>query len=154
MAQLRFPYINSIILSGRLVNDSSIKVIPTSGKQVLEFRIATNRRYILNGENREETLYINCIYMGQRVNEYSEILKTGFPIIVEGRLRYREWTDQNNNKRSTYEIIVSRIHLLERKEQFIEEVEPPPESDELEKEKPSFQMNLDEEEISEEDIPF
>jgi len=99
-------------------------------------------------------LYINCIYMGQRVNEYSEILKTGFPIIVEGRLRYREWTDQNNNKRSTYEIIVSRIHLLERKEQFIEEVEPPPEPDELEKEKPSFQMNLDEEEISEEDIPF
>jgi single-stranded DNA-binding protein len=92
--------------------------------------------------------------MGQRVNEYSEILKTGFPIIVEGRLRYREWTDQNNNKRSTYEIIVNRIHLLERKEQFIEEVEPPPETDELEKEKPSFQMNLDEEEISEEDIPF
>jgi len=153
MAQLRFPYINSIILSGRLVNDSSIKVLPTSGKQILEFRIATNRRYILNGENREETLYINCIYMGQRINEYSEILKTGFPIIVEGRLRYREWTDQNNNKRNTYEIIVNRIHLLERKD-VIGEVEPPPEPDELEKEKPSFQMNLDEEEISEEDIPF
>jgi len=153
MAQLRFPYINSIILSGRLVNDSSIKVLPTSGKQILEFRIATNRRYILNGENREETLYINCIYMGQRINEYSEILKTGFPIIVEGRLRYREWTDQNNNKRNTYEIIVNRIHLLERKD-VIREVEPPPEPDEVEKEKPSFQMNLDEEEISEEDIPF
>jgi len=36
----KIPYINSIILSGRLVNDSNIKVIPTSGKQVLEFRIA------------------------------------------------------------------------------------------------------------------
>ncbi len=153
MAQLKFPYINSVILSGRLVNDSNIKVLPTSGKQILEFRIATNRRYILNGENREEVLYINCIYMGQRVNEYSEVLKTGFPIIVEGRLRYREWTDQNNNKRSTYEIIVSRIHLLERKD-VVGEVEPPPDSDEVEKEKPSFQMNLDEEEISEEDIPF
>ena len=60
--------------------------IPDIGRTlILEFRIATNRRYILNGENREETLYINCIYMGQRINEYSEILKTGLFFFLRER---------------------------------------------------------------------
>ncbi|MEO0144236.1 MAG: single-stranded DNA-binding protein [candidate division WOR-3 bacterium] len=151
MAQLRFPNINFVILSGRLVNDASPKTLP-SGKQILEFRVASNRRYLYNNEQREENLFINCIYIGQRVLEYSEILKTGYPVVIEGRLRYREWTDTNNNKRSTYEIIVSRIHLLEKREVEDVVVEPPAD-DEIE-EKPSIKMNFDEEEVDENDIPF
>ncbi len=150
MAQLRFPNINFVMLSGRLVQDSSSKTLP-SGKQILEFRIASNRRYVYNNEQREESLYINCIYIGQRVLEYSEILKTGYPIVIEGRLRYREWTDTNNNRRNTYEIIVSRIHLLGKKEAEDIVVEPPTEEVE---EKPSIKMNFDEEVIDEDDIPF
>ncbi len=152
MAQLRFPTINFIVLSGRLVSDSSVKTLP-SGKQILEFRLASNRRYLYNNEKKEENLYINCIYLGQRVLDYFQILKMGYPIVVEGRLRYREWTDINNNKRSTYEIIVNRIHLLERKEVEDIVVEPPPDEEEL-SENPSIKMNFDEELIDENDIPF
>jgi len=156
MAQLRFPNINFIMISGRLVNDSSIKTLP-SGKQILEFRIASNRRYLYNNEQREENLYINCIYIGNRVIEYSEILKTGYPIIIEGRLRYREWLDQNNNKRITYEIVATRLHPLERLEKIEEPLEAkPPEDEEFEilEDKPQIKPNFDEEAVSEDEIPF
>lgn len=148
MAQLKFPSINYIILSGRLVNDPTVRALP-SGSKVLEFRIASNRR---NGQ-REENLYINCIYTytGDRVDKYSGILKTGYPIILEGRLRYREWTDQNNNRRSIYEIIVGKIHLLEKVELEEPVIEPPPD-DTIEKDK--VKINFDEETIDEDDIPF
>ncbi len=152
MAQLRFPTINFVFLSGRLVSDSSIKTLP-SGKQILEFRLASNRRYLYNNEQREENLYINCIYLGQRVLDYSQILKMGYPIVVEGRLRYREWTDTNNNKRSAYEIIVNRIHLLEKRETDDVVVEPPPDEEGI-AESPSIKMNFDEESIDEDEIPF
>lgn len=148
MAQLKLPSVNHIILSGRLVSDSVIRSL-RSGSKVLEFRIASNRRYTYNDQLREETLYINCVYIGNRVDEYSNILKSGYPIILEGRLRYREWTDKNENKKKAYDIVVGRIHLLEKTESEEPVIEPPPDDTE-DKDK----VNFDEESVDEDDIPF
>ena len=142
MAQVRLPYVNIVVLSGRLVSDSEVNVLP-SGKSVLNFRLASTRRYMVNDEWREEPLFISCVYIGKRVESLKELLLKGKPVIVEGRLRYREWEDSNGNKRSTYEIIAYRVHYLERSEE--QAIELPEEEEEL---------KLDEDENLEDDLPF
>jgi single-strand DNA-binding protein len=151
MANLRFPSINLVVISGRLVDDSNVKELP-SGSKILEFRIALTRRYMYNEEMREEPLFINCVYTGKAVEDYSQLLKKGFPIIIEGRLRYREWKDQNDNKKYTYEIFANRIHLLQRSEN--EQTVNLVSNDDNEDEEVNKKFNFDEEEVGPNDLPF
>ncbi len=148
MANFRLPNLNMVVLSGRLVADAELNYLP-SGKGVLNFRLASTRRYLVNNEWKEEPLFINCVYIGQRVESLKDLLLKGKPVIVEGRLRYREWEDNNGNKRSTYEIVAYRVHYLEREEVEEQAIELPEETPEDE-----LKLNLDEDENLDDDLPF
>jgi single-strand DNA-binding protein len=124
MADLRLPNINLVILSGRVVEDAVLRYTP-QGVPTCTVRFASDRNFKnAQGEWVKEALFINLVIFRQAAERSAARLKRGTPIIVEGNLRSREFEDARTGvKRTVYEIMVRRIHFLEK--QGSEEVLPP-----------------------------
>lgn len=109
---------NKIILIGRLTKDPESRYTP-SGTLVSTFRIASGRVYTdKNGEKQEETLFINVIAWGGRTNlaeNVNKFLKKGSLVLVEGRLRVRDYETLDGTKKLAVEIIAKNIIFLSKK---------------------------------------
>ncbi len=133
---IRLPNINFVILSGRLVSDAELRNT-SDGRNFIKFRLASDAPYRSGGEWKSNTVFIDVLYsLGRNdLNEsVSQRLLRGTPVVVEGRLRYREW-EAEGRKFNTYEIRAYRVQILERsgapKEEGIDlsRYEPPSEED-------------------------
>ncbi len=113
MSELRFPKINTMILSGRLTRDVDLRYIP-SGTPVAKLSVAFDRSYQKNGEWQQETSYIDVIVWSKRGEQCAENLHKGSPVIVEGYLRTRSYTDSNNQNRKATEVVANKISFLEK----------------------------------------
>lgn len=113
MADLRMPDLNKVFLAGNLTRDPEIKYIG-SGTPVCKMSLAVNRRYrTKDGEQREETMFINVETWAKTAEYCNEHLKKGRPVMVEGRLKGNEWEDKTTGqKRTTIEVTADRVHQL------------------------------------------
>lgn len=103
--------LNKVFLIGRLTRDPEVKNLP-SGKKVCQLGLATDRFFInKNGEKQQETEFHNIILFGRLAEIASQYLKKGSLVLIEGRLRTRNWEDESGNKKSRTEIIAERIQL-------------------------------------------
>ncbi len=118
MADLRMPDLNKVFLAGRLTRDPELRYIP-SGTAVCELGLAVSRKYrTKDGEQREETLFINVTCWGKTAEYVGENFHKGRPIIVEGRLKSDEWEDKNTGqKRTKIEITADRVQSLDWEDQ-------------------------------------
>ncbi len=121
---------NKIILIGRLTKDPESKYTP-SGTLVSTFRLASGRIYTdKNGEKQEETLFINVITWGGKSNlaeNVSKYLKKGSLVLVEGRLRVRNYETSDGSKKIAVEVIANTVKFLSKREEEgpSEEIEEP-----------------------------
>ncbi|MBP7139708.1 MAG: single-stranded DNA-binding protein [Caldisericia bacterium] len=121
---------NKIILIGRLTKDPESKYTP-SGTLVSTFRLASGRVYTdKNGEKQEETLFINVITWGGKSNlaeNVSKYLKKGSLVLVEGRLRVRNYETSDGSKKIAVEVIANTVKFLSKREEEgpSEEIEEP-----------------------------
>lgn len=104
---------NKVILMGNLTRDPQLKFLP-SGTPVCEFGLATNRRWTdaTSGQTRETTMFVDCSVMGKQAEVVSRNFNKGKPILIDGRLDYRQWTTPNGEKRSKHEIIVENFSFV------------------------------------------
>lgn len=109
------PTLNKVFLIGRLTRDPELRYTPT-GQSVASVRMAVNREYVSKSkeDKKEETCFINLVIWGKRAEVWAEYLKKGSLIFVEGRLQYRQWETQDNEKRSTVEVVVEDFQFLDR----------------------------------------
>jgi|YNPMSStandDraft_1061717.scaffolds.fasta_scaffold04812_7 single-strand DNA-binding protein len=152
MAELRFPNINLIILSGRLVEDGVVRYTP-QGTAVCTVRFASDRNFKnAQGQWVKEPLFINLVLFREIAERSAGRLKKGTPLIVEGALRSRTYESREGQRRTVYEIVVRRLHLLEKAE---EETIYVPEEEEI-VEEPALPGDVPGEEPNEEeeDLPF
>jgi single-strand DNA-binding protein len=106
---------NLVVLVGNLTSDPEIRFVP-SGQAVANLRLATNRKYKAgNGEWKEEVTYVGIEVWGKSAEACGEYLKKGSPVLIEGRLKLKEWTAQDGQKRSNLEVVAERVQFLERK---------------------------------------
>ena len=114
MADLKMPDLNKVFLAGRLTRDPELRYIP-SGTAVCELGLAVSRKYrTKDGEQREETLFINVTCWDKTAEFVGENFHKGRPIIVEGRLKSDEWEDKNTGqKRTKIEITADRVQSLD-----------------------------------------
>jgi len=49
---------------------------------------------------------------GKSAEACGEYLKKGSPLLVEGRLKLKEWTAQDGQKRSLLEVVAERVQFL------------------------------------------
>jgi single-strand DNA-binding protein len=102
---------NKITIIGNLTKDPEIKYGEKGAVGMM--RIAVNTRV---NEEIKETLFINVICFGNTAENATQYLNKGSKIFVEGRLRERQWEDQNGVKRNMYEIVANRIIFLDKKD--------------------------------------
>jgi single-strand DNA-binding protein len=106
---------NKIIMAGNLTKDVEIRYLP-NGSAVANTALAANRKYTLqNGEKKEEVCFIDISFFGRSAEIANQYLKRGSKVLVEGRLSFDQWTDQNGQKRSKHSIVVEMMQMLDSK---------------------------------------
>lgn len=104
--------VNKVILIGNLGNDPEVRYLE-SGQAVANFSLATNRAYTTkDNERREETEWHRVVLWGKLAEIAEKYLAKGRTIYVEGRLRTRQWTDQNGVEKYTTEIVGETMTML------------------------------------------
>ncbi len=103
---------NRVVLMGNLTRDPQLKYLP-SQTPVTEFGLAVNRRYTVNGEQREETTFVDCAAFGKPAEIINQYCQKGKAILVEGRLKYDSWEDkQGGGKRSKLSVVVENFQFV------------------------------------------
>src|ERR1700728_2664861 len=104
--------INRVILTGNLTKDPELSALP-SGTQVCNLRIACNgRRRTGEGQWEDVANYFDVTVWGQQGENCGKYLSKGRGIAVDGRLRWREWTDKEGHKRQSIDIIAETVQFL------------------------------------------
>ena len=102
--------LNSLVIQGRIVRNATFRILD-SEKKVADFSIATNRmRKTKSGAYAEEA---NFFHISTFVNSdsFTQYLRKGQRIIIEGFLRQDRW-EKDGQKRSANNITVRKIHLI------------------------------------------
>ena len=104
--------INRVVLTGNLTRDPELRSTP-SGTSVCSLRVACNtRRKDASGEWVDKPNYFDVTVWGRQGENAAQYLEKGRPIAVDGRLEWREWEDQNGNKRQAVDIIADSVQFL------------------------------------------
>ena len=111
--------LNKVMLIGNVGNDPEIRYLdsnpqgPQGNAKVASFRLATTERFRdRNGDVRENTEWHNVVAWRSSADLVEKFIHKGSQIYVEGKLRTRQWTDQQGNKRYTTEVNADNIQLL------------------------------------------
>lgn len=117
--------LNHITIMGRLTKDPELRRTG-SGVAVASFRVAVDRDYAQNGQERK-TDFIDCVAWRQAGEFVAKYFKKGSMILVEGRLEMRTWEDREGIRHTSAEINVENAYFGESKRQEGVAVQPPPE---------------------------
>ena len=108
--------VNKVILVGNVGLDPEVRTTE-SGVKVARVRLATTER-IYNrqtNENTELTEWHTITLWRGLADVVDRYVRKGSQLYIEGRLRTREWTDKDNIKRYTTEIMADEMKLLGRR---------------------------------------
>ena len=102
---------NKVILMGNLTRDPELRSTQT-GTQVCKFGLAVNRKYTVNGQQQEETCFVDLTAFGRQAEVINQYCAKGRPLFVEGRLQFSTWQTQEGQKRSKLEVIVENFQFM------------------------------------------
>jgi len=105
---------NKIILVGNLTRDIELRYAQ-SGTAIAKTAIATSRKFTTNGEKKEEVCFVDITFFGRSGEIANQYLRKGSKILVEGRLNFEQWVDQNGQKRSKHSVIAETMQMLDSK---------------------------------------
>src|SRR3990170_2997560 len=115
--------LNKVILIGNLTRDPELRYTP-AGTAVCTLGLATNRQWTTQtGESKEETEFHRIVSWNKLAELCSQLLSKGRKVYVEGRLATRSWTGQDGNQRTTTEIVIDDMIILDSKKIYKEEGE-------------------------------
>ncbi|MBL9031584.1 MAG: single-stranded DNA-binding protein [Phycisphaerae bacterium] len=108
------PNLNKVMLMGNLTRD--IELRHTSGNQaVANIGLAVNRRWRSpEGEQREETTFVDCEAWGKTAETMSKYLTKGRPVYIEGRLKLDQW-EKEGQKHSKLKVVVEGFQFIDSK---------------------------------------
>ena len=93
--------VNKVILIGNLGKNPEVRSLE-NGTKVASFPLATSETYTKDGERQTITEWHNLVVWRGLADVVEKYLKKGSQIYVEGKLRTRNWTDKESNKRYTF----------------------------------------------------
>jgi single-strand DNA-binding protein len=105
-------FVNKVMLLGNTTRDPELRTL-ASGTVACDFGLATNRVYkTANGEEKQETAFIDCTAFGRTAEVIAEYAPKGRPIFIEGRLHFESWEDKNGNRRNKLSVIVENFQFI------------------------------------------
>lgn len=139
--------LNKVELIGNLTRDPELRYTP-QGTAVCTFGLATNRQWVTDsGEKKEDAEFHRIVAWNKLAEICSQLLAKGRKVYVEGRLQTRSWTGQDGAQRTTTEIVINDMLILDSRreagitedfdvpEAATEEPQTPPVEEGVEKEK-------------------
>ncbi|AQW85593.1 single-stranded DNA-binding protein [Campylobacter pinnipediorum subsp. caledonicus] len=102
---------NKIVLLGHLTKDIELRYT-TTGTAIGISSIAVTRKFITNGEKREETCFIDVVFFNKLAETANQYLAKGSKLLIEGRLKQDIWQDQQGNNKSKHSVIVENMEML------------------------------------------
>ncbi|MFZ0043201.1 MAG: single-stranded DNA-binding protein [Solirubrobacteraceae bacterium] len=105
--------INRVIITGNLTRDPELSSLP-SGTPVCSLRVACNGRRKNNqsGQWEDQPNYFDVTVWGAQGENCHRFLSKGRPVAIDGRLRWREWTSKEGDKRQGVDIIAESVQVL------------------------------------------
>ena len=105
---------NKVILMGNLTRDPKYSVLP-SNTAVCEFGLAVNRRWrAQDGSQKEESCFVDCSVYGRQAETFNQYMTKGKSVMIEGRLRMRQWETPDGQRRSKLSVEIGRASCRER----------------------------------------
>jgi len=102
--------LNKVCIQGNLVKDPELNTLP-NWTEVLNFSVATNRRYKKGDEYVEEATFHRCVAFSHNAKFIDKNFQKGDDFVIEWRQQTREWEDKEGNKRQTTEIVVEKVEF-------------------------------------------
>ena len=120
------PSVNKVFLMGHVGQDPVVKTTQ-SGEIMANVSLATSEKYKdkVTGETREQTEWHRLIFFGKLAEIVQQYVTKGRAIFIEGKIRTRKWTDNNNIERYTTEILCNSVQLLGNKDSAQGQTLPP-----------------------------
>ena len=113
--------LNKVMLIWRATNNLQVKTIEATWTPVVNFTVATNRKYTnKDGNTMEDAEYHRCVAYGKWAEVLWKYLVKGKRIYVEGRLRTRKWQESEWADKFSTEIIVDSFIFLDSKWEWAE----------------------------------
>ena len=117
--------LNKVMLIGNLTRDPELRYTPT-GAAVCTIGIATNRTWTTDsGEKKEETEFHRVVAWNKLAELCSQLLSKGRKVYVEGRLRTTSWQTQDGTQRTSTEIVIEDMIVLDSRRPVIAGEEAP-----------------------------
>jgi single-strand DNA-binding protein len=108
--------INRVIVTGNLTRDPELRSLP-SGTAVCSLRVACNtRRKGQSGEWEDKPNYFDVTVWGAQGENCAKFLSKGRPVAIDGRLEWREWENQEGQKRQAIDIVADSVQFLGSRE--------------------------------------
>lgn len=103
---------NKVILAGNLTKDIELRY-SNSGSAIGNTSIAVSHKYVnQQGQKAEETCFIDITFFGKLAEIANQYLSKGSKLLVEGRLRFEQWSDNNGQNRSKHSVLVENMEML------------------------------------------
>jgi single stranded DNA-binding protein len=107
---------NRVRLRGRIGRYFDVKRTQ-SGTLLAVFSVATVRPYRDESGNwQRKTVWQRIVVWGDAAQSVGEQLRKGAQVQVEGKLKTREWTDSENNLRTTTELVARDVRFVDAAE--------------------------------------
>lgn len=107
--------LNVVAIMGRLVADPELRTT-TQGNSVCSFRIACDRSYVQQGQERQAD-FIDIVAWRQQADFVSKYFQRGSLIAIDGSLQTRQYQDKNGNNRTAVEVVANNISFAGAKRQ-------------------------------------
>jgi len=103
--------LNKAFILGNVTRDPEVRSMPNGG-QVTSFGVATNRFFTSgSGEKKQETEFHNIVCFGKLADISARFLNKGSLVLIEGRIKTRNWVNQAGAKQYKTEIIADSLQL-------------------------------------------
>ena len=70
-----------------------------------------------NGNDAKETTFVDCDAFGRTAEVINQYLHKGDPIHIEGRLRFRQWETDNQEKRNKLSVVIDRFEFIRTRQE-------------------------------------
>lgn len=105
--------LNKVMLIGNAGRDPEMRSFEDGGK-IARITLATSERiyYPTTKETKEHTEWHTLVFRSGLAGVVEQYVRKGSLLYVEGRIRNRQWEDENKNKRYSIEILVDEMKML------------------------------------------
>jgi single-strand DNA-binding protein len=102
-----------VTILGRLGTDPALRYTP-SGVPVCNFSVAVNRRWTdAEREAQEETTWFKVVTWQGLADTCADYLKKGRLVLVNGRIRTRQYEDADGHPRQTWELVARDVRFAD-----------------------------------------